>query len=120
MGNPHCVIDVDDVRTAAVAELGPVVERHRRFPGRVNVGFRQVVSRNLIDLRVFERGTGETPACGTGACAAVVTGRRAGRLDDTVTVNLPGGQLMVSWRGRGEPVWLTGNADLIEEGTLDL
>lgn len=120
MGNPHCVIDVDDVSTAAVAELGPMVERQERFPARVNVGFRQVANRREIHLRVYERGTGETLACGTGACAAVVTGRAAGRLDDTVTVNLPGGQLMVSWPGPGEPVWLTGNADLIEEGTLDL
>ncbi len=120
MGNPHCVVDVDDVASAPVAELGPRIEHHDRFPERVNAGFRRIRQRHDIDLRVFERGTGETLACGTGACAAVVTGQAAGRLDETVTVNLPGGQLMVSWRGPGEPVWLTGNAELIDEGTLDL
>ena len=120
MGNPHCVIEVDDVSTAPVAELGPKVEQHERFPARVNVGFRQLLDRGEISLRVYERGAGETLACGTGACAAAVTGQSAGQLDDVVTVNLPGGQLMVSWAGPGEPVWLTGNAELIEEGTLDL
>ncbi len=120
MGNPHCVIDVADVATARVAELGPRIEVHERFPERVNVGFRHVVNRSTIDLRVFERGTGETLACGTGACAAVVSAQAAGRLDDTVTVNLPGGQLVVSWRGPGESARLTGNAELIEEGTLNL
>ncbi len=120
MGNPHCVMDVDDVSTAPVAELGPRIECHERFPERVNAGFRQVLGRREINLRVYERGTGETLACGTGACAAVVTGQAAGRLDEAVIVNLPGGQLMVSWRGPGEPVWLTGNAELIGEGTLDL
>ncbi len=120
MGNPHCVVDVDDVRTAPVAELGPMLENHERFPDRVNAGFRQLENRRQIHLRVYERGAGETLACGTGACAAVVTGQASGRLDDTVTVTLPGGQLMVSWRGPGEPVWLTGNAELIEEGTLNL
>jgi diaminopimelate epimerase len=120
MGNPHCVIDVDDIGAAPVAELGPVIEKHERFPDRVNVGFRQLVDRGEINLRVYERGAGETLACGTGACAAAVTGRSNGRLDDVVTVNLPGGQLMVSWSGPGEPVWLTGNAELIDEGTLDL
>ncbi len=120
MGNPHCIVDVDDIRNAAVAELGPELEQHERFPERVNAGFRQIENRQEIHLRVYERGTGETLACGTGACAAVVTGQAAGRLDETVTVNLPGGQLMVSWRGPGEPVWLTGNAELIGEGTLDL
>lgn len=120
MGNPHCVLQVADVGTAAVGRLGPLIERHERFPQRVNVGFMAIRGRKAIDLRVHERGTGETLACGTGACAAVVAGQRLGLLDDSVTVSLPGGQLVVSWRGDAEPVWLTGNAELISEGTIDL
>jgi len=120
MGNPHCVIPVDDVATAAVGELGPALEGHERFPAAVNVGFMCVRDRENIDLRVYERGVGETLACGTGACAAVVAGRQSGQLGERVAVQLPGGQLMVSWRGGAEPVWLTGNAELIGEGTIDL
>ncbi len=120
MGNPHCVMQVADARSAEVARLGPLVERHERFPERVNVGFMAIRGRKAIDLRVYERGVGETLACGTGACAAVVAGQRLGQLDDPVTVSLPGGQLMVSWRGDAEPVWLTGNAELISEGKIDL
>ena len=120
MGNPHCVLDVDDVATADVDRLGPLLERHPVFPARANIGFMHVRDRHQIDLRVFERGAGETPACGTGACAAVVTGIREDRLEDEVAVRLPGGQLVVSWRGGSEPVWLTGNAELISEGTIDL
>jgi diaminopimelate epimerase len=120
MGNPHCVLDVDDVEMAAVGRLGPLIEHHRRFPARVNAGFMQVIDRARIALRVHERGAGETLACGTGACAAVVAGRRAGRLDDEVEVSLPGGQLVVSWRGATGPVWLTGAAELIREGSIDL
>ena len=120
MGNPHCVMQVADARSAEVARLGPLVERHERFPERVNVGFMAIRGRTAIDLRVYERGVGETLACGTGACAAVVAGQRLGQLDDPVTVSLPGGQLMVSWRGDAEPVWLTGNAELISEGKIDL
>ena len=120
MGNPHCVMQVADVGTAAVDRLGSLIEHHERFPQRVNVGFMAIRGRKAIDLRVYERGTGETLACGTGACAAVVAGQRLGVLDDTVTVSLPGGQLVVSWRGDAEPVWLTGNAELISEGTIDL
>ena len=120
MGNPHCVMQVADTRSAEVARLGPVVERHERFPERANVGFMAIRGRKAIDLRVYERGVGETLACGTGACAAVVAGQRLGQLDDTVTVSLPGGQLVVSWRGDAEPVWLTGNAELISEGKIDL
>ena len=112
--------DLDDVDDAPVAALGPLLERHTRFPAGANVGFMKIRDRQLIDLRVFERGVGETLACGTGACAAVVAGQRRGRLDDTVTVRLPGGQLMVSWAGRAEPVWLTGGAERISEGTIDL
>lgn len=120
MGNPHCILDVANVNTADVAGLGPAIEHHERFPKRTNVGFMQVVDRATIDLRVFERGAGETLACGTGACAAVASGHRRGLLDDEVTVRLPGGQLVVSWRGHSEAVWLTGDAELISEGIIDL
>ncbi|MDJ0709643.1 MAG: diaminopimelate epimerase [Woeseiaceae bacterium] len=120
MGNPHCVLQVDDVATAPVNTLGPRIEEHPRFPDKTNVGFVRVTGRDSIDLRVFERGVGETAACGTGACAAVVAGQRLGLLDDTVNVRLPGGQLVVSWRAGAEPVWLTGNAETISEGIMDL
>ena len=120
MGNPHAVLLVDTVEHAPVAELGPLLEGHVRFPERANVGFMEIVDADTIRLRVYERGAGETLACGTGACAAVVAGQRLGQLDDTVTVSLPGGQLVVSWRGGAEPVWLTGNAELISEGKIDL
>ena len=120
MGNPHCVIEADAVATAPVATLGPAIEKHERFPAGTNVGFMSVRDRNHIDLRVHERGVGETLACGTGACAAVVAGHRLGKLDADVTVQLPGGKLMVSWRGDAEPVWLTGAAELMSEGTIDL
>jgi len=120
MGNPHCVLQVDDVATAPVASIGPRIEHHARFPQGANIGFVRITGRDSIDLRVFERGVGETAACGTGACAAVVTGQRLGLLDETVDVSLPGGQLVVSWRGGSEPVWLTGNAEIIAEGSMDL
>jgi diaminopimelate epimerase len=120
MGNPHCVLDVADVSTANVAGLGPAIEHHEQFPNRINVGFMHVVDRANIDLRVFERGAGETLACGTGACAAVASGHHRGLLDDEVAVQLPGGQLMVSWRGGVDTVWLTGDADFISEGKIDL
>ena len=120
MGNPHCVFQVADTGHADVERLGPLVENHERFPERTNVGFMAIRGRKAIDLRVYERGVGETLACGTGACAAVVAGQRLGHLDDAVTVSLPGGQLMVSWYGGGETVWLTGNAELISEGSIDL
>lgn len=118
MGNPHCVLTVDDVSAANVELLGPLVERHERFPNGTNVEFMRVIDHENIELRVHERGVGETLACGTGACAAVVCGQRSGALDDEVRVRLPGGQVMVSWR-RGA-VWLTGNAESISEGSLDL
>jgi diaminopimelate epimerase len=120
MGNPHCVLDVADVRKADVSGLGPAIERHALFPERCNVGFMQIVDRDTIKLRVFERGVGETLACGTGACAAVASGHRRGLLDDDVTVQLPGGQLVVSWRGGNTAVWLTGDAELTSEGMIDL
>ncbi len=120
MGNPHCVLRVADVNDAPVAKLGPLIEHHRRFPAGTNVGFMAIDDKASIDLRVHERGVGETPACGTGACAAVVAGQRLGQLDDEVAVHLPGGQLVVSWRGAAGSVWLTGEAELISEGTIDL
>ena len=120
MGNPHCVIEVDDVAMADVGGLGALIECHERFPERCNVGFMAIRDRGEVDLRVFERGVGETLACGTGACAAVVAARQLGLVDDRVRVNLPGGQLVVSWRGDADTVWLTGNAEYISEGTIDL
>ena len=120
MGNPHCILYVDDVDTAPVAELGPLIERHERFPQRTNAGFARIRDRHNMDLRVFERGVGETAACGTGACAAVVAGQSLGLLAESVNVRLPGGQLVVSWRGGSEPVWLTGNAEYISKGIMDL
>lgn len=121
MGNPHAVLRVDDVHTAAVETLGPAIEVHPRFPKRVNVGFMQVVSPTHIRLRVFERGSGETLACGTGACAAVVAGRRQGLLAERVDVDLPGGRLVIQWQGdAGDPVWMTGPAQTVFKGTIDL
>jgi diaminopimelate epimerase len=120
MGNPHGVVPVDDVAGTDVGRLGPLLERHPAFPARANIGFMHIRDRSTIDLRVFERGVGETLACGTGSCAAVVSGIRLGELDEEVTVHMPGGQLVVSWRGGDAPVWLTGNAELISEETIEL
>ena len=120
MGNPHAVLQVTDVDTAPVGVLGPVLEHHPSFPRRVNVGFMQVLGRDRIRLRVFERGSGETLACGTGACAAVVAGRLQGLLDAQVTVALPGGDLQIRWDGEGQPVWMTGPAETVFRGTLRL
>ena len=103
---------------APVAGLGPLVESHQRFPQRVNAGFMQIIDRSHIALRVFERGVGETAACGTGACAAVVSGIRSGDLDREVAVRVPGGELVVSWRP--DAVWLTGKVELINEGSITL
>jgi diaminopimelate epimerase len=103
MGNPHAVLLVDDVATAPVATLGAAIERHSRFPRRVNVGFLQIVDAAHVKLRVFERGVGETQACGTGACAAVAVGRKAGRLAGRVSVHLPGGVLDIAWEGPASP-----------------
>lgn len=120
MGNPHCVLEVDAVAGADVEKLGPLIETHRRFPRGTNVGFMAILSRERIDLRVHERGVGETMACGTGACAAVVAGRTRSKLDAEVDVHLPGGHLMVSWPHESAPVWLSGNAELSYEGTLEI
>jgi diaminopimelate epimerase len=120
MGNPHCVLRVDDVGAAPVGELGPKIESHTRFPKRTNVGFMQVRDRRTIALRVHERGVGETLACGTGACAAVVAGINLGALESQVCVQLPGGEVVVSWRGGKDPVWLKGNAETVNDGTIEL
>ncbi len=120
MGNPHCVLLVDDVYRAPVAELGPALERHPAFPERCNVGFLEPRGRDRARLRVWERGVGETRACGSGACAAMVAGKRRGLFGAEVRVSLPGGDLMVSWPGPGEAVWLTGPARYSFEGTVAL
>jgi diaminopimelate epimerase len=118
MGNPHAVLRVDVLSDALLARLGPALERHEDFPERVNAGFMQVESPERIRLRVFERGAGETLACGSGACAAVVYGRRMGWLDERVTVELPGGKLQVQWPGNGKGVHLTGPTAISFEGTI--
>jgi diaminopimelate epimerase len=118
MGNPHAVLQVADTETASVELLGPRLESHPLFPKRVNVGFMQVLNPEHIQLRVFERGVGETRACGTGACAAVVAGRLQGLLAEEVQVDLPGGRLQIAWQGEGQPVYMTGPATTVYTGTL--
>ncbi|CAH1532520.1 MULTISPECIES: diaminopimelate epimerase [Vibrio] len=118
MGNPHVVTVVDDVDTAEVEALGPLLESHERFPERVNAGFMQVVDRNNIRLRVYERGAGETQACGSGACGAVAVGILQGLLDENVKVSLPGGDLRISWQGPGKPLFMTGPATHVFDGQL--
>ncbi|WP_116367681.1 diaminopimelate epimerase [Parahaliea mediterranea] len=120
MGNPHAILRVDNVDSADVLGLGPQVEHHPDFPQRVNAGFMQVVNEAEIRLRVFERGVGETLACGTGACAAVAYGRSRGWLGETVTVHLPGGKLSITWRGEGHNVMMTGPTAVVFEGTIKL
>jgi diaminopimelate epimerase len=120
MGNPHAVQIVDDVENAPVAEIGPRIETHLRFPRRVNAGFMQIVSRERIRLRVHERGAGETLACGTGACAAVVAGIRIGRLNPRVDVDTRGGVLTIEWNGGTSHVLLTGPAETVFEGEINL
>ncbi len=120
MGNPHCVQLVDNVDTADVETLGPLIESHEQFPNKVNVGFMQILSRHQIRLRVFERGAGETLACGTGACAAVVHGIQLGLLEAKVGVSLPGGNLTIEWQGGHSAVQLIGPAELVFEGKVKL
>lgn len=120
MGNPHCVIQVESVQTAQVNVLGPLLERHERFPERVNVGFMEVVNREHIRLRVYERGAGETQACGSGACAAVASGIQQGLLANKVQVDLAGGALHISWNGVGEPLYMTGPATHVYDGFISL
>lgn len=120
MGNPHAVQTVADVDAAPVTAQGPLIERHRKFPNRVNAGYMQVVDRHAIRLRVYERGVGETLACGTGACAAVVAGISRGLVDSPVCVETRGGRLTVAWAGGDNPVWMKGPAICVFEGTIEL
>jgi diaminopimelate epimerase len=114
------VIQVDDVTTAAVESLGPILESHERFPERANIGFMQVVKREHIRLRVYERGAGETQACGSGACAAVAVGISQGLLAEEVRVELPGGRLDIAWKGPGHPLYMTGPAAHVYDGFIHL
>lgn len=118
MGNPHCVVQVDNIVTAKVATIGPLLEQHERFPERANIGFMHIIDRNNINLRVFERGVGETQACGTGACAAVAVGINQGLLNKHVNVNLPGGKLLIEWKGGNQPLYMTGPATHVYDGFI--
>lgn len=120
MGNPHAVVQVPDVADAPVARLGPSLQAHPFFPEGVNVGFSQLLSRDRIRLRVYERGVGETPACGSGACAAVVAGRLSGELEGRTRVDLPGGTLRIRWDGEGAPVWMTGPTAWVFDAEIEL
>jgi len=120
MGNPHAVQIVDSVERAPVLTQGPLIERHPRFPQRVNAGYMEVVDRHRVKLRVYERGAGETLACGTGACAAVVAGVVRGYLDSPVNVHTRGGPLSIAWGGGGQPVLLTGGAETVFEGAIEI
>jgi diaminopimelate epimerase len=120
MGNPHAVTIVDDVDTASVPELGPVIEAHARFPQRVNAGFMQIVNPHEIKLRVYERGAGETLSCGTGACAAAVSGIELDLLQSPVLVHARGGDLRIEWSGENNPVMMTGDAEIVFEGSIHI
>lgn len=120
IGNPHAVILVDDVATAEVDTLGPALESHPLFPQRVNVGFMQIIDRNNLKLRVYERGSGETQACGSGACAAMIAARQLDLLDSSATAYLSGGQLELSWQGEGKPVMMTGATADVYDGEIKL
>jgi diaminopimelate epimerase len=120
MGNPHAVQLVTDVDSAPVLTQGPLIERHARFPQRVNASYMQVLDRGLIRLRVYERGAGETLACGSGACAAVAAGIRRGLLDSRVRVSMRGGDLTIRWEGGDNPVWMTGPAVAVFEGEIEI
>ncbi|HEY7963051.1 MAG TPA: diaminopimelate epimerase [Steroidobacteraceae bacterium] len=120
LGNPHAVLTVPAVDAAPVATLGPAIEHHPRFPRRVNAGFLEIVARAEVRLRVHERGAGETPSCGTGACAAVAVARRRGLLDEDVRVGVRGGELRVNWAGSGQHIWLTGATGISFEGHVEV
>lgn len=120
MGNPHAVLQVPNIQTADVARLGPLMESHTRFPRHVNAGFMQIVGRSRIKLRVYERGAGETMACGTGACAAMAVARTQQLVDECVTVELPGGELIIEWAGMGQALFMTGDASNVFEGEVDI
>lgn len=119
MGNPHAVMDVADIETAPVQDIGMALQRHADFPQSVNAGFMQVVNDHQILLRVYERGAGETLACGSGACAAVVAGQLWGRLGKQVNVRVRGGMLLIEWQGEGQPVWMTGPAETVFTGEIE-
>jgi diaminopimelate epimerase len=120
MGNPHAVTIVNDVETANVAKLGPLIESHASFPQRVNAGFMQIVNVHEIKLRVYERGAGETLSCGTGACAAAVSGIQLGLLQSPVLVSTRGGKLQIIWSGEGQAVMMTGDAEIVFEGQIEV
>lgn len=120
IGNPHGVVLVDDIETAPVETLGPILESHPRFPNRTNVGFLQIISDDYAKLRVFERGVGETKACGTGACAAMVYARTKGLLNDSATIELTGGKLEIQWQGPGQDILMTGPATMVYEGKIHI
>jgi len=120
MGNPHAVIQVDNVQQTAVDVLGAAMESHVLFPERANIGFSEITSRNSLKLRVYERGAGETLACGSGACAAAVAGIQLGKLSSPVTVHLAGGNLSIAWQGEGEPVMMSGPASFVFDGMITL
>jgi len=120
MGNPHCVLNVPDIHEVDVGQIGVLLTHHERFPNGVNVGFMQVVNSGHIKLRVYERGAAETLACGTGACAAVVVGQLQGKLDKCVQVDLPGGTLTINWEGEGKPLWMTGPAEHVYDGQIQI
>ena len=120
MGNPHAVQVVEDVDAQELEQSGPLIEHHPRFPRRVNAGYMQIVDRHHVKLRVYERGAGETLACGTGACAAAVAGILRGRLDSPVRISARGGELSIAWQGPGQPVLMTGPAVTVFEGTIEL
>jgi diaminopimelate epimerase len=120
MGNPHAVLRVNDLDSAPVDILGPAIESHARFPQRVNAGFMQVLTPHDIRLRVYERGAGETLACGTGACAAAVAGIRQDWLKSPVSVHTRGGDLVIEWAGTGQPVYMTGPAETVFEGEIEI
>jgi diaminopimelate epimerase len=119
MGNPHVVLQVDDIETAEVEKIGAALQRHKQFPQRANVGFMEIVNQNEIRLRVYERGAAETLACGTGACAAVAVGRLWGKLDELVTVRLHGGSLKIHWPGAGQRLIMTGPATTVFQGQIN-
>ena len=120
IGNPHAVIIVNDIDSASVETIGPALESHPFFPQRVNVGFMQIVNRNTFKLRVYERGSGETQACGSGACAAMAAANRLNLLDANATAHLTGGQLQLSWQGEGKPVMMTGTTAQVYEGEIKI
>lgn len=120
IGNPHAVRIIEDIESAPLNTEGVLIQAHPRFPNKVNVGYMQIIDRNHIKLRVFERGAGETLACGTGACAAVVAGVNLDLLDNQVTVTTCGGELVIKWHGQDEPIWMTGPAVTVFEGEINL